>query len=95
MLNSEGTVKNSMVYIKKINPESQYFYENADEWRLFSCKTCQMWVFGVENVKNKIVIPLNNLRDNDKQGILKFRSGPKISIKAPVLRKVGIDDIYG
>lgn len=108
------------------------------DWRIFSCKNCQMWLYAVEALKKQISMPLLNLeftksranqelidmisrrfvseqklaelRQNSEKywteaqpgheqnsrirvGLLSFRDGPKVSIKAPVLRKIGLEEL--
>ena len=124
ILLSESSVVNNVPYVKKVgNQHQQYIYQEEQDWRMFSCKYCQMWIFCVENQDKRIALPLNNLvidakdragaggskkhkrsrfgyhrRINEdavmNKGLLSFRNGPKVSIKAPVLRKIGLEDLY-
>ena len=48
ILRSESSIKNSIPYVKK---ETSYFYPKDYDWRIFSCKYCQMWLFAVEETK--------------------------------------------
>lgn len=48
ILRSESSIKNSILYVKK---ENSYYYPKDYEWKLFSCKKCQMWLFAVEETK--------------------------------------------
>lgn len=95
LLCSEGPVENSMVYVKKTGQETQYYKSAEEEYRLFCCKVCHMWVYGIETNESKIVVPTNNLiTKNRKNGLLQFKAGSNVSIKAPVMRKIVLDDIY-
>jgi serine/threonine protein kinase len=95
LLCSEGPVENSVPYVKKIPQDSQYYKNSQEEYKLFACKVCHMWVYGIEAAENKIVVPTNILvTKRNKNGLLQFKSGPKVSIKAPMMRKINLDDIY-
>lgn len=99
LLCSEGPVENSVSYVKKPRVESQFYQAGGEEYQLFCCKVCHMWIYGIETKEKetKIVIPFNNLITNSrKNGLLQFKtgSGNNVSIKAPVMRKITLNDIY-
>ncbi len=51
ILNSESSISNSIPYVKKAGPETSYYYPKEHDWRMFSCKYCQLWIFAVEGTK--------------------------------------------
>ena len=84
-----------MMYVKKTE-KSTMFYETArEDYSLFCCKVCHMWIYGIEANKNKIIVPKNNLITKRRMnGLLQFKVGAKESIKAPVMRKINLEQIY-
>lgn len=52
ILRSESSIVNSIMYVKKAGPENTYFYPKDRDWKMFSCKYCQMWLFAAEGTKN-------------------------------------------
>ena len=93
LLCSEGPVENSMMYVKK--NEKSSFYLTKEDYTLFCCKVCHMWVYGIEANENKIIVPINNMiTKSRKNGLLQFKVGAKESIKAPVLRNINLEQIY-
>jgi hypothetical protein len=95
LLCSEGPVENSLLYVKKTHQDAQYFKNSAEDWKLFSCKVCQMWVYAIETTEKIIAIPTNNrISKKRMNGLLQFKMGSKVSIKAPVMRKINLEEIY-
>ena len=95
LLCSEGPVENSIVYSKKASQDSQFYKNNDEDYRIVCCKICQMWVYGINTKEDKIAVPINNRVTKRKSGLLQFKfKGGNVSIKAPVLRKINLGDIY-
>lgn len=85
---------NSIVYRKKVMNETDLFFKEDDDWKMFACKYCNMWVYAIDSQQKKVAVPLNNLISNKKIGLLNNRTGPRVSVKAPVLRKINLCDYY-
>ena len=97
LLCSEGPVENSVTYVKKSAGESQFYQSHEGEYQLACCKICQMWIYGIRADDKSIAIPWNNIITRTRRdGLLQFKTGSanSVSIKAPVMRKITLNDIY-
>ena len=93
ILGSEGSEKNSIPYLKKSKTGEDLFGVFEKNWKLYACKFCQMWIYAYNQLDDLFMVPANNILQKKVQNPLDFKNGPNVSIKAPVLKKLSLDDL--